>query len=846
MENEGDQPAGGGGGGAGSARPQVPQMSLYERQAVQALQALQRQPNAAAQYLQQMYAAQHQQLMLQQHLSTAQLQQVTLAANRQVTPGSSSGEAQGSGAAQSTVNLSSTAVSQASARPQAVSSPATSVLLGPSSPSLSPSQAKMYLQAQVVARTLTRSAPLTHQLILMPGGSVATVQSDLAPATSVAHSDTDQAQNLAVRTQAQLQLPAAPKAPPTTTLTVSPSSSLNLSQSSSGQPPASAKAQGEGEAGAKKSEAEGSASTPGGGINLARTLTPAGHTLISSAATYTQIQPHTLLHQQLQQNKLVIQQQHLAIHQQHRQSQLAQLHLSQAPSAPHAQTLVVQPLSQAPVQKQAPPQVEAQKAVQAEPLKQAPAQPEAQAPPEGQKQGLKQVQAQPEALKLVPAQPEALAQSEAQKPTLKQAPAQTEASKQAQTQLEPPKQVQAPAEACSAPQKQATAEICPRQALGKALPVKAQATAPSSSTASSSCSASLPAITKPASGLGVVTAGQGQGLASSSGTPAPSSSPAPVLQSSASTQTPVSGLSPQAQDWAQPPPEPGCPQLHLPLKSAVKRKAEDEEEEVEFPNLGPPELSPNLSSGQDLKQSSAGKTDSIHSGPPVLTSVNSLLKVNRHVGDSKPPQAIVKPHILTHVIEGFVIQEGAEPFPVDSARDQGNAKQKTQEPPVLQPETQISSPHPETENVQPPGSEVGGRCSGVSSAGAWNRRTSSRGQSASAPWPVPRGTTSAVGKVYDVSPVERVDPMPKEAVTRLARRSSRRESGEVLRPPLHKRLAKGLEESGRASDLSGYEEATPPRGAGGSELGGSRRGAGDRESGPLDGATGPRVHLLAA
>lgn len=27
-------------------------------------------------------------------------------------------------------------------------------------------------------------------------------------------------------------------------------------------------------------------------------------------------------------------------------------------------------------------------------------------------------------------------------------------------------------------------------------------------------------------------------------------------------------------------------------------------------------------------------------------------------------KAIVKPHILTHVIEGFVIQEGPEPFPV--------------------------------------------------------------------------------------------------------------------------------------------------------------------------------------
>ncbi|XP_061764380.1 polyhomeotic-like protein 1 isoform X1 [Nerophis ophidion] len=29
-----------------------------------------------------------------------------------------------------------------------------------------------------------------------------------------------------------------------------------------------------------------------------------------------------------------------------------------------------------------------------------------------------------------------------------------------------------------------------------------------------------------------------------------------------------------------------------------------------------------------------------------------------------PPQAVIKPHVLTHLIEGFVIQEGPEPFPV--------------------------------------------------------------------------------------------------------------------------------------------------------------------------------------
>ncbi|XP_018557052.1 polyhomeotic-like protein 2 [Lates calcarifer] len=38
---------------------------------------------------------------------------------------------------------------------------------------------------------------------------------------------------------------------------------------------------------------------------------------------------------------------------------------------------------------------------------------------------------------------------------------------------------------------------------------------------------------------------------------------------------------------------------------------------------------------------------------------------SQHNVESKPAQALVKSHILTHLIEGFVIQEGAEPFPVE-------------------------------------------------------------------------------------------------------------------------------------------------------------------------------------
>lgn len=57
--------------------------------------------------------------------------------------------------------------------------------------------------------------------------------------------------------------------------------------------------------------------------------------------------------------------------------------------------------------------------------------------------------------------------------------------------------------------------------------------------------------------------------------------------------------------------------------------------------------------------------------PPSAAS--PVLTVSRGVcgqGErAPPPQAVVKPNVLTHLIEGFVIQEGAEPFPVSASWD---------------------------------------------------------------------------------------------------------------------------------------------------------------------------------
>ncbi|KAM6309819.1 polyhomeotic-like protein 1 isoform 2-T2 [Podargus strigoides] len=212
METESEQNSSstsGGSSSGGSTRPQISQMSLYERQAVQALQALQRQPNAA-QYFHQ--------FMLQQQLNSAQLhslaavQQATIAASRQASSPNTSTPQQTT-TTQASINLATTSAAQLISRSQSVSSPSAttltqSVLLGnTTSPPLNQSQAQMYLRPQLgnllqVNRTLGRNVPLASQLILMPNGAVAAVQQEVPPTQSPGvHADTDQVQNLAVRSQ---------------------------------------------------------------------------------------------------------------------------------------------------------------------------------------------------------------------------------------------------------------------------------------------------------------------------------------------------------------------------------------------------------------------------------------------------------------------------------------------------------------------------------------------------------------------------------------------------------------------------------------------------------------------
>ncbi|XP_063173695.1 polyhomeotic-like protein 2 [Candoia aspera] len=345
-----------------SGRQAGPQISVYsgipDRQTVQVIQqALHRQPNTAAQYLQQMYAAQQQHLMLQtaalqqQHLGSTQLQslaaiqQASLAANRQSVSSGSNGATQ-TPSQQPTINLAaSPAAAQLINRAQSVNSAAATasgiaqqaVLLGnTSSPTLSASQAQMYLRAQMaqqsslmqVARSLGRAVPLSPQLIFTP--TVAAVQpegtsSAMQPPTTT----TPQVQNSALRTQqAVTQALSSSPGQQLPTLAIKPALN-NSSHSSSTSPAAQAKGAKEGlsellSEHLRKSEGGGGGSSSGSngtaaaldgrGSTLSRTGPPTTtQPLVAPAYSQVQTQPLTQQQQQTQakplQHQFVIQQQ---------------------------------------------------------------------------------------------------------------------------------------------------------------------------------------------------------------------------------------------------------------------------------------------------------------------------------------------------------------------------------------------------------------------------------------------------------------------------------------------------------------------------------------------------------
>uniref|UniRef100_A0A1A7Y5J6 Polyhomeotic-like 2a n=1 Tax=Iconisemion striatum TaxID=60296 RepID=A0A1A7Y5J6_9TELE len=534
------------GSSAAVGRQAVPQISVYsglpDRQTVQVFQqALHRQPNTAAQYLQQMYAAQQQHLMLQtaalqQHsLSTAQLQslaavqQASIAAGRQ-TSSQNGTSSQQTGSTQATINLTtSPAAAQLISRAQSISSTPTSisqqaVLLGSqSSPALTASQAQMYLRTQMVARSLGRAVPLSSQLIFTPAATVTAVQSE----SSTQASSQNQVQNLAIRGQqgattssSQTQTPQALtlKQSP---VPIQPASLKNPSQGTQTSTGVKLSPSDSSFDGGKKGD--GAAVTEVRALNMSRSITAVSAPPLIAPA-YTQIQPHSLVQQHKQQ--FVVQ-----------QSQGSQRTPGQL-----LQTASIQP-SQHPVP------------VLPKPAHHQPSTPSQQATifhstisPHALHSSLSQAKAQPVQLTAINLQiqptPPRLVQDNKDKPTSLVVRETSQTPSTQQPQQQPP------------------------------LPPPPQQSQP---------------------------------------VPPPSQPSKPVEQPKVNPTTPP--VQPRG-------------------GGSIKR-----------PSAATETSSPTMTSGNE-------------SEAPTVTGSTP------HNGENKPPQAIVKPQVLTHVIEGFVIQEGAEPFPV--------------------------------------------------------------------------------------------------------------------------------------------------------------------------------------
>ncbi|NP_001372041.1 polyhomeotic-like protein 2 isoform d [Homo sapiens] len=588
----------------GSGRPTGPQISVYsgipDRQTVQVIQqALHRQPSTAAQYLQQMYAAQQQHLMLQtaalqqQHLSSAQLQslaavqQASLVSNRQGSTSGSNVSAQAP-AQSSSINLAaSPAAAQLLNRAQSVNSAAASgiaqqaVLLGnTSSPALTASQAQMYLRAQMaqpgnlvqVARSLGGTVPLSPQLIFTPTATVATVQPELGTGSPARPPTPAQVQNLTLRTQ---QTPAAAASGPTPTQPVLPSLALKPTPGGSQPLPTPAQSRNTAQAspaGAKPGIADsvmephkkgdGNSSVPGsmeGRAGLSRTVPAvAAHPLIAPA--YAQLQPHQLLPQ---------------------------------PSSKHLQPQFV---------------------IQQQP------QPQQQQPPPQQSRPVLQAEPHPQLASVSPS-----------------------------VALQPSSE----------------AHAMPLGPVTPALPLQCPTANLHKPGGSQQCHPPTP-DTGPQNGHpeGVPHTPQRRFQHTS----------AVILQLQPASPVPQQCV---PDDWKEVAPgEKSVPETRSgpsPHQQAIVTAMPGGLPVPTSPNIQP---SPAHETGQGIVHALTDLSS------PGMTSGNgnsasSIAGTAPQNGENKPPQAIVKPQILTHVIEGFVIQEGAEPFPVGrSSLLVGNLKKK--------------------------------------------------------------------------------------------------------------------------------------------------------------------------
>lgn len=318
---------------------------------------------------------------------------------------------------------------------------------------------------------------------------------------------------------------------------------------------------------------------------------------------------------------------------------------------------------------------------------------------------------------------------------------------------------------------------------------------------------------------------------------APVQGTAHVVKGAATTSSPVVAQVPAAFYMQS---------VHLPGKPqtlAVKRKAESEErDEVSaLAPMLPAKVSPATESPKVVEEKSsllerADPGASVNANTPSSELVApapapgapppSLAMVSRQVGDSKPPQAIVKPQILTHIIEGFVIQEGAEPFPVGCSQ-----LLKESEKPL---QTGLPTGLSESQSSGPLGGDIPSadldkkanllKCE---YCGKYAPAEQFRGSK--------RFCSMTCAKRYNVScshqfrlKRKKMKDFQEANYARVRRRGPRRSSSDIARAKIQGKRHRGQEDSSRGSDNSSYDEALSPTSPGPLSV---RAGHGDRDLG---------------
>ncbi|XP_077017113.1 polyhomeotic-like protein 3 isoform X2 [Tamandua tetradactyla] len=729
-----------------SSRMQQPQISVYSGSDRHAVQALHRPPSSAAQYLQQMYAAQQQHLMLhtaalqQQHLSSSQLQslaavQASLSSGRPSTSPTGSVTQQSSMSQTSVtfqiivtamekgptsrrekgykINLSTSPTpAQLISRSQASSSTSGSItqqtmLLGSTSPTLTASQAQMYLRAQM--------------LIFTPATTVAAVPSDIpvvsSSSSSSCQSAATQVQNLTLRSQKLGVLSSSQNGPPKSTgqtqsLTICHNKTTVTSSKISQRDP-SPESNKKGESPSLESR------------STAVTRTSSIHQLITPAS-YSPIQPHSLIkHQQIplhspppkvSHHQLILQQQ-----QQQIQPITLQNPTQEPPPSQHCIPLQnhglppapsnAQPQHCSPIQSHPPPLTvspsQSQSAQQSVVVSPPPPHSPSQSPT---------IIIHPQAL----IQPHPLVSSALQPgPNLQQS---TTNQLQTPAQLNLPSHLPLPASpVVHLGPVQQSALVSPGQQIvsptshqqystlqSSPIPI---ATPPQMSTSPPTQIPPIPLQSMQSLQVQPEILSQGQvlvqnALVSEEELPAAEALVQLPFQTLPPPQTVAVNLQVQPPAPVDPPVGMHLNQCHLHKVFSLKVYQVEDVCEEEMPEESdecvrmdrtppPPTLSPaaiTVGRGEDLTSEHplleqvelpavASVSASVIKSPsdpshisipppplllPAATTRSNSTSMPSSIPnlENKPPQAIVKPQILTHVIEGFVIQEGLEPFPV--------------------------------------------------------------------------------------------------------------------------------------------------------------------------------------